>query len=105
MDAHMLPALEAYLDYSAIRAQEQIIEQFLGYRLPEGYLLDAAKAHGWYQEGHGIRMADVGRLLELHHIPRKPLRGSPGSLCHRGRRRARTLPGFAPESAQVANVC
>lgn len=68
-DGDYFPGQQSYADTCAIRCQEFIIRQYTGVDAPEKLFVDEARAHGWYQDGHGTNPADVGKLLELHGIP------------------------------------
>lgn len=60
---------QSYSDTCAIRCQEFIIEQFTGYEIEEGLLVQVAIEQGWYTPGVGTKPEDVGKLLELYGIP------------------------------------
>src|SRR5262249_22527959 len=68
-DAAAFPGQQSYADTCAIRCQEFIVRQFTGQDIPEKFYVDEARAHGWYRDGEGTPMRDVGNLLELHGIP------------------------------------
>jgi hypothetical protein len=61
-------ARQEHSDTCAIRCQEFILREFLGYDIPEEKLVEEAIDHGWY-DGRGTTPADVGKLLELHGVP------------------------------------
>ncbi len=54
---------------ATIRCQEFIIRQYTGISLSENFLIDEARANGWYNDDRGTRPSDIGKLLELHGIP------------------------------------
>lgn len=68
-DANLFPGQQSYADTCAIRCQEYIIRQYTGLDLPEKFYVDEARAHGWYQPGHGTQADEIGNLLEIHNIP------------------------------------
>ncbi|MCL6590897.1 MAG: hypothetical protein K6U80_13215 [Firmicutes bacterium] len=68
-DALDFPGKQSYPDTCAIRCQESIIRQFTGIEMPESYYVKEATEHGWYTPGQGTSIKNVGKLLELHHIP------------------------------------
>lgn len=67
-DGDYFPGQQSYSDTCAIRCQEFIIRQYTGIDAPEKLFVDEARAHGWYEDGHGTKPQDVGKLLELHGI-------------------------------------
>lgn len=58
---------QQYEDTCAIQSQRLILEKF-GIRKTQEELIEEAKINGWYAQGGGTQMEDVGKLLELHGI-------------------------------------
>ena len=57
-----------YPDTCAIQSQKIVLEKF-GIHKTQEELIEQAKLNGWYVEGQGTPMQDVGKLLEYHGIP------------------------------------
>lgn len=55
-------------DTCAIQSQKLVLEKY-GIHCEREELIDEAKLHGWYVEGQGTPIGDVGKLLELHGVP------------------------------------
>ena len=56
-----------YSDTCAIRSQELILHDF-GIELTQEQLIAQAQANGWYTEGGGTPIEDVGKLLEINGV-------------------------------------
>lgn len=54
-------------DTCAIRSQEIVLRAF-GVFTPQDELISEASHHGWYTQGHGTPIDDIGNLLDLHGI-------------------------------------
>ena len=59
---------QGYSDTCAIRSQQLILNDF-GIPVSQEDLINEATQNGWYAEGEGTPMNEVGNLLENHGIP------------------------------------
>lgn len=55
-------------DTCAIRSQELVLRSF-GINTTQEELIKEAESHGWYKEGEGTSIENVGNLLDLHNVP------------------------------------
>ena len=55
-------------DTCAIRSQELVLRSF-GIETTQEELIKEAEDHGWYKEGDGTSIENVGNLLDLHDVP------------------------------------
>ncbi|SNT09187.1 MULTISPECIES: hypothetical protein [unclassified Azospirillum] len=68
VDANAWVGQQRHDDTCGIRCQEFIIAQFTGHDPGEDALIKEATQNGWYHQGEGTTINDLGKLLEHHGI-------------------------------------